>query len=562
MVKVGEATWVLAWAGAMLVACGGSEPPSSSGTDGGDVVSGDVSFAPPSGTFQGAVEVRLATAVSGAEIRYTTDGTAPTASSPLYDGTALTLTATTQLRAQVFSGTAPAGTGATGLYVVRSFDFSGDLPLVVLDAYGGGAPPEQSRDFYDAAFLLFAPNGGAASLSTPPALATRAGFHVRGQSSASFDKKPYRVEFWDESNEDRDLSVLGLPAEADWALIGPRADETLIRHAYAYDLAHDMGLQAPRYRFVELYLNTQDRALDEEDYQGVYMLVETIKNAKNRLDLKQLEEDDVAPEQLSGGYIFKFEYAAAEEPTLPCMGAQATCWNHLEVYDPAPLAQPQREWLRGHIQAFHDALHGSTVADPASGYPAYIDVPSFVDMFILSELTKNVDAYVRSMYFYKDRDQPIFAGPVWDYNLSMGAGFDFGGINNLETAGWMYPQRTDGVSDWFPVLAAEPSFDGRVRARWAELRGGLFSDEQMSARVDVISAPLVAGASRNFALWGQPGSSSQSTTMGGGFGGGVSGGGGPLSIFTGPDAPTWEGQLQAMKDWMVARAAWLDTQWR
>jgi hypothetical protein len=38
------------------------------------------------------------------------------------------------------------------------------------------------------------------------------------------------------------------------------------------------------------------------------------------------------------------------------------------------------------------SLAGFNFKDPAEGYAKYIDVDSFIDFFIMSEITKNVDA--------------------------------------------------------------------------------------------------------------------------------------------------------------------------
>src|SRR5882672_1440656 len=55
-------------------------------------------FSPAGGTYTGSVTVTIGDATSGATIRYTTDGTTPTAASPVYTGP-LTFTQTTTLRA-------------------------------------------------------------------------------------------------------------------------------------------------------------------------------------------------------------------------------------------------------------------------------------------------------------------------------------------------------------------------------------------------------------------------------------------------------------------------------
>jgi hypothetical protein len=508
-----------------------------------------VVFSVPSGTFQGSVSVGMLSPIEGAAIRFTLDGSAPGLDSPLYTGTPILLSDTSQVRAQAFVGDAPAGTPGLALYVARTFDAQSDLPLLLVEGYGGGKP-EDREVFAEMALLVFEPVDGEAALSNPASLATRGGYHLRGQSSASFEQAPYRVELWDGASQDADYPLLGMPAESDWALIGPYVDRSLIRNAFVYDLGRDMGLPAPRYAFAEVYINQADRALEPGDYQGIYMLTETIKNQKDRLDLAQLEEGDVSPEQISGGYIFKFEWAASEEPTLACSGSAplggggrggpmppggganaGTCWTDLEVADPDPLAPSQAQYLTDYVQQFHDALHASSFAE----YSRDIDVPSFVDVFIVNELTRNLDAYTRSAYYYKDRDQPLHAGPLWDFNLTLGAGFG----TSLEVAGWQFEQR-NVASDWYRILGADPEFMARVSQRWQELRASLLSEAALGQRIDALVAPLAAAAGRDFQRW-------------------------PVAdvaqgIFQIPTDPTWDGQVQAIRDWLGERLAWLDSQ--
>ncbi len=500
-----------------------------------DDLVGDIGFSVPSGTFQGAVTVGLSTTVSGAQIRYTTDGNLPTALSPLYSGTALRFTRTTQLRAQAFVGQTASGAPGTAMYVAQNTSTAHDLPVVLIDSYGAGRP---DREYIDAATMVFEPGGGTTSLAAAPTVATRAGFRLRGQSSATFEKTPFRLEFWDNDDDDADYPVLGMPADSDWVLRGPFTDKALIREAFVYDLGREMGLPAPRYAFAEFYLNTDAGPVGADDYMGVYMIVETIKNSKNRLDLKQLRADDRTLPRITGGYIWKFEWMAAEEPILPCTGPAATCWNYLEVADPSSLQPEQRDWLRNHIQEFHNVLRAPNFADPVNGYRAYIDVGSFIDQLIINELSREMDSYVRSAYFYKDRDTKIFAGPLWDYDLSFSVG---GFFANDQTAGWQHQQvRQPVANDWFTQLLRDPAFVNEVRQRWQTLRRGLLSDASMQARINALSAPLANGAQRNFQRW-----PNLTTRM--------------VSFFVTPTAPTWQGQVQVMRDWMLRRAAWLDS---
>ncbi len=58
----------------------------------------------------------------------------------------------------------------------------------------------------------------------------------------------------------------------------------------------------------------------------------------------------------------------------------------------------------------------------ASQYASWIDVDSWVDMVLINEFSRDMDSYVRSTYFHKDREAPIVAGPMWDHDLTFGVG--------------------------------------------------------------------------------------------------------------------------------------------
>ncbi len=558
-----------------------NNPPPS--TDGAPSLIGDVAFSVPSGTFEGQLSVAL-TGPDGAEIRYTTDGTLPTASSTLYDGTALTLTETTQLRAAAFAGGMASGFPSTAIYIARTFDLPSDVPIVIMDGYGGGRPekevtfnfggadeeqPYVPQEFLDVAFMLFEPVDGVASIANAPTIATRAGYHERGQSSANAEKSPYRVEFWDNYDEDSNYPVLGMPAEADWAMIGEYFDRSLIQNPVVYGWGEQMGLVTMEVRFAELYINFDGGPLEQSDYFGLYMISETIKNQKDRVDLKQLREDDTMLPDISGGYIFKFDQAALDggEAKLICTGSEpfgraggfggggfgmsmddepATdvepghCWNDLGVVDPFPANDQQVTWLTDYVQNFHDAIH----TEPMGDYAQYIDVASFVDHVIINEITRDVDAYVRSSFFHKERDGLIKAGPLWDYNLAMAS-------TTADFEGWHFESQATGRGndDWFLKLGQDPAFMAQFATRWRELRESFLSDAAIDEQITAIATPLAGAGQRDMERWPAAG-------LGGGFG---FGGGGRDEPAEEPEAPVWLDQVTTLREWIPQRMAWIDS---
>ena len=515
-----------------------------------DVDTGPLVFNPPSGTFVESVDVAISREDgTGGEIRYTLDGSIPGPSSLLYDGTPIAITQTTEIQAELFENGESLGT-AVAVYIPRTADVSINLPIVVIDNQGGGEP---DREYVHSLFMVFETHDEVASLSNPADTAVRSAFHLRGQSSAEFDKKPYRVELRDRNDEDKDYSVLGMPSESDWVLRGPYVDRSLIRDAFHYGLGPDMGLAAPRFAFCEFYKNLDGDALEPEDYEGVYMVVETIKNQKYRQDLKQLEPEDTTLPEISGGYIFKFEWMAAEEPLIECPGIE-NCWGDLEAHDPDDINREQEAWLADYLYSFTTALHSENFTDPTVGYTAYVDTASFVNHIIINELGREFDSYVRSAFFYKDRDDVIFAGPLWDYNLTLGVGMSTM-WDNISTEGWTYDAafEREPSDDWFLRMLDDPAFVTQLKERWRTLRTGVLSDAALLARIDALAAPLTEGAARNFERWPD--------LLGTSSGGDVWGGDGISDMFEYTATQTWAEQIDVLKQWLLARTAWLDSQW-
>ena len=497
---------------------------------------GDITFSRPPGTFHGSISVTVSTDLPGAEVRYTTNGTWPTAGSQIASGP-IQLTRTTEIRAQAFVAGNPTGDRGSAQYVATNVSTTHDLPVIVLDAYGRGAATD---DYKDVAVVEIQPTGGTLTLSDDAELTVRGGFRLRGSSSRMFDKIPYRIELWDNDDDGTNYPLVGMPKDDDWVLRGPFSDKSLIREALVMDLAGEMGLATPRYEFVEVYVNTDAQPVSSSDYQGVYMLLETIKENKRRLDITKMGSSDVTEPAVTGGYVFSMEWQNADPPVLQCSGS-SNCWRDIELRRPNNPEPAQIQWISNHLSEFQRVLDGQRWNDPQVGYPAWIDVDSFVDHMIINELSRDLDAYVRSTYFYKDRGGRITAGPLWDYDLTFGVGGYFG---NEQTSGWQYEQvrqRQPAASSWYTRLIQDPAFENRVKVRWQELRRGVLSDAQLTARVDALAAPLTAAAARNFQRYPN---NLRSWMVG------------PFITTT---TPTWQGQINDMRTWMLQRARWLDS---
>lgn len=365
------------------------------------------------------------------------------------------------------------------------------------------------------------------------------GIELRGSSSQGFPKKSYGLETWDSLGNDLDTSLFGMPSESDWILNANYSDKTFMRNVLSYDISKSMGHYSSRTKYCELFLNGQ--------YMGIYIFMEKIKRDNGRVNIANLTPTDTIGDDLTGGYILKVDKTT---------GAGGVGWNSL--FNPTtstihPLIQVEYPDVddilpvqANYIKAFHDsfeiALNGSNFANPATGYRHFIDVASWVDYFIINEMSKSVDAYRISTFYYKDKDSNgglMRMGPVWDYDIAWGNA-DYNGGN--VTSGWAYqfnsPTAGQQVPFWWDRLLQDPYFANTLRCRWNNLRLNLLSTVNLYNWIDSVGVILNESQARNFVRWPI------------------------LGVYVWPNPSpiptTYLGVKQELKSWIVNRAAWLD----
>ena len=383
-------------------------------------------------------------------------------------------------------------------YPPVSFD-STLLPLVVINT-GGAEIPNEPR--ITAQMKLVNNGPGAYNGLDDPGndYDGQISIELRGESSLwLYPKKSYSLETQTGTGENNNVSLLGLPEENDWVLYAPYGDKSLIRNVLSYSLFEQMGHYAPRTRFVEVVVN--------DDYKGIYVLTEKIKRDKNRVDMAKLLPGDIAGDELTGGYLLRIDktsgmpdYEYWKSPVMPTEpGYEQVTYQYFDP-DYYELNEIQKQYIRDHMLEFETALISKDFKDPAQGYRGYLDIRSFIDLTILNEFTKDVDAFRLSHYFYKQKDSDggkLVTGPPWDYNLTFGNS-DFLD-DTQEPENWMH---TFPITIyWWPRIMEDYWFRRELSCRWDELYSTVLSSDHLHGIID--SAIQVMGASipRNFQRW-------------------------------------------------------------
>jgi hypothetical protein len=370
------------------------------------------------------------------------------------------------------------------------------------------------------------------------------GIETRGQSSQYFyPKKQYGFETRsiEDFELDVDVSLLGLPEEEDWILQAPYGDKSLMRNVLTYSLSEDMGRYASRTRYVNLNLNDQN--------DGVYVLMERLKRDVNRIDINELRPVENEGSALTGGYILKIDKGTDINPTTAfaskyTSSEQSVIHFLYETPDAETITTAQKDYIHRYISDFEDALQSENFTDANEGYKAYINVDSFVDFFILTELGNNVDGYRLSTWLTKDRDEKLKMGPVWDFNLAYGNA-NYCAAERYDVWAYRLSDRCPGdfypVPFWWMRLMQDPAFKEAVKTRFTSLRQGVLSDASIAAKIEQYRELLDSSnnAGYNFSRW-------------------------PIlgewvwpNFFVGQ---TYKEEVDYLKEWTLNRTAWLDEQ--
>jgi hypothetical protein len=374
------------------------------------------------------------------------------------------------------------------------------LPVVVINTYGQSIP--DSPKIMGSIKVIDNGPGKLNDITDPGTdYDGPTGIEIHGQSSQMFPKKTYSVELRKTEKIDTTASLLGMPANSDWILHAHYSDKSMLRNAITYYFGAKMGTWQPRFRYCVVYLNGE--------YNGIYLLMEKIKKDSARVDINTLKKTDYSANEISGGYILKRDKnqdLSQDEYFITYPAYMLVPDRHYPftyVYPRADsITYEQKSYIRSFMTEFESALNSSGFRDPDYGFRKYIDCGSFIDYQLMQELSNNVDGYVFSTFFYKERTtqgNKLKAGPLWDFDLC------YGNVNyspvNLSTTGWHYPHYTNEEGyhmHWWARLMEDPDYERGFITRWRDLRKSSFSDNTFMHFIDSVTTYLGEETDKNF----------------------------------------------------------------
>lgn len=378
--------------------------------------------------------------------------------------------------------------------------FSTHLPLVVIEYEK--EPPitaimniEEDRfvalegvePYVDGKLSIFQSEKGKNTLLDIPVTESIIKIKRRGNSSMVYEKAQYLIKTVTESGEYKDVNVLGMGEEHEWVLNGSMADKSMLRNYLSYRLASEILPYTPDNLYCEVIIKKDNTYT----YQGVFLLGESIKQGKDRVDIA-----DYKVGRNFNSYLARRDRLDDDGITLGTYGNQ----NGFSPEFFGLLYPSQRKadedvihYVEGDINRIEEIIYSEDF-ELFSSYTQVIDVDSFVDYFLINEFIGSYDSGNYSTYCYKDRGGKLSMGPVWDFDGAMDNYFE-------------EPLKVDTLAfqtkPWFKELCKDHTFIKKIEKRYAYLRRYTLSEAHVIEMIDDIIHHIGGAQEREWYRWGK-----------------------------------------------------------
>lgn len=337
---------------------------------------------------------------------------------------------------------------------------------------------------------------------------------ARGNSTFTYTpKKSYQIKLAEPSD------LLGKQEQVKtWVLLASYFDATQMHDKLIKDLAAELGLAyTASCDWVNLYY--------DGEYRGVYLLSEKNSVGATSVAITDMEQayeqlnegygtdmttalaensygqqyqytkDLKEPENITGGYLIELNHEMWDEVS----GFKTRQGVAFNVKSPEWCGDSAMKYISEYYQAFEDAVYATDDTGAYTGYNTdtgkyfydYVDMASLVKVFLLQELALNCDGFISSVYFYKDADGMMYAGPIWDQDMTFGTGWNK--TNGAEIVDYHYLAK---------ALIRIPAFEAAVKEYYtntfaSEVRDLLGSNGTIARQY----ALLKDNAAMNYTIW-------------------------------------------------------------
>lgn len=240
-----------------------------------------------------------------------------------------------------------------------------------------------------------------------------ASLKIKGRGNSSWNvsaaqndydsKNSYRIKL----DEKEELLGIGDSKNRDWVLNSNKFDLLGLRNYLVWNLAERMGTlpYVTECEWVQLYVNSE--------YRGLYMVTEHIEVANDRVEV----DDTITGSDK--GYLIEIDFRGTDEgkPYFYVQGyGSSSNDNPREFVIRSECTSDVKAYISDYVQKCHNAI----VSGNRTAIDELIDIPSLIDMYIIEELSKDVDVGAASFFMQKSPGGKLYFTAPWDFDFGFG----------------------------------------------------------------------------------------------------------------------------------------------
>ena len=285
----------------------------------------------------------------------------------------------------------------------------------------------------------------------------------RGNSSFEASMRLYGKYAYNFNLDKKVAMVKGAEKSKKWCLLANNVDLSMMRNTFVYALASDVNIKyCPKTRLVDVY--------DNGYYLGAYVITEKVEYGKSTLmaDMKNLDDgnedanieaynnedimDDLenhlvqkTSSYTTNGQTYSYQYTTSDDTTnwpyhQPEDYKEYNFLLEFELFNryeneaswfvsprtgqavvvkyPEFATKDEMKWIIEEFEKAESAIYSNNT----QGIKDAVDVDSFARMYLIQEMSLNLDSCATSFYIHNDLESSkLVSSPVWDYDWAFGA---------------------------------------------------------------------------------------------------------------------------------------------
>lgn len=363
--------------------------------------------------------------------------------------------------AQAVTPAAP--NGLTSEYYALN-NFTSHMPILRLDVPVDAQPEDSGGYFLPADISIFEGKEKNSLGETPTVSATATLRNMTDKTAGAdtADKNDYYLRLSEKE------SLAGLESTSEYLLLGGMKDKSLVRNYLGYTLNDRIGQGPASSQLCEVFFETENGAL----YQGVYLLVALSLPENSILFHRSTAEDGIVID------TYATQNGLADEfLSIPFM--ESLTWD--DKYSE----------IIGEFSIAESVLYAT---DSATFY-TYVDrydVQSFIEAFLLGELTQNYAEMDEAYYYYNPATKQVVVAPIYNFETA----FD----NERRAPADVYEIQYQ-KAPYYAELFKSPQFASQVQAFYVGARKTGLDEKAITALLEEAAAYVAPVADRDWSRW-------------------------------------------------------------